>query len=36
LPRGGEICVNRLFFDRDTRERERWVRRTGAPRALGS
>jgi len=27
-PRGGEILFNRLLFDRDTRERERWVRRT--------
>ena len=32
-PRGGEIFFNRLLFDRDTRERERWVRRTRAPRA---
>ncbi len=27
-PRGGDVLVNRLLFDRDTRERERWVRRT--------
>jgi hypothetical protein len=26
-PRGAEILVNRLLFDRDTREREAWVRR---------
>ena len=26
--RGSEVFINRLFFDRDTRERERWVRRT--------
>jgi glycerol-3-phosphate acyltransferase PlsY len=26
--RGGEVFLNRLLFDRDTRERERWVRRT--------
>ncbi len=31
-PRGGEIFFNRLLFDRDTREREQWVRRTRAPR----
>jgi glycerol-3-phosphate acyltransferase PlsY len=32
-PHGGETFVNRLLFDRDTRERERWVRRARAPRA---
>jgi glycerol-3-phosphate acyltransferase PlsY len=26
-PHGGEVFLNRLLFDRDTRERERWVRR---------
>jgi glycerol-3-phosphate acyltransferase PlsY len=30
---GGEVLFNRLLFDRDTREREHWVRRTRAPRA---
>jgi glycerol-3-phosphate acyltransferase PlsY len=28
--RGGEVFFNRLLFDRDTRERETWVRRTRA------
>lgn len=27
---GGEVLANRLLFDRDTRQREQWVRRTRA------